>query len=124
MSAPADRRLRHRLIRLVAALGLIALIGGAVPAAASAGSHLSADQRATLLRYATDTWASFLAMTDEESGLPADSLQSDGTRSVQTSTTNIGAYLWSTVVAERLGIIDHAEAVARTTQTITTLESM
>ena len=34
-------------------------------------------------------------------------------RSVQTSTTNIGAYLWSAVAAERLGIIGHAELVAR-----------
>ena len=42
-------------------------------------------------------------MTDEDTGLPADALQADGTRSVQTSTTNIGAYLWSTVVAEALG---------------------
>ena len=42
-------------------------------------------------------------MTDPESGLPADSLKSDGTASVQTSTTNIGAYMWSTVVAEPWG---------------------
>ena len=34
-------------------------------------------------------------------------------RSVQTSTTNIGAYMWSAVAAERLGIIAHAELVAR-----------
>ena len=32
--------------------------------------------------------------------------------------------MWSTVVAERLGIIGHAEAVERLTKTITTLESM
>ena len=60
---------------------------------------------ATLQRYARDTWASFVAMTDEKSGLPADVLEGDGSRSVQTSTTNIGAYLWSAVAAERLGII-------------------
>jgi hypothetical protein len=63
-------------------------------------------------------------MTDEETGLPADALSSDGTRSVQTSTTNIGAYMWSTVVAESLGIIDHDEAVERLQQTLTTLEWM
>jgi hypothetical protein len=121
---PARRA--SRLVRLLALAGLAALAVGVAPAAASAGggSHLSAAQRATLLRYAGDTWASFVAMTDEHSGLPADSLRADGTRSVQTSTTNIGAYLWSTVVAERLGIISHAEAVERATRTITTLESM
>jgi hypothetical protein len=77
-----------------------------------------------LMRYAHDTWASFTAMTDPHTGLPADSLNGDGTTSVQTSTTNIGAYMWSTVVAERLGIVSHREAVARLTQTLGTLEHM
>ncbi|HET7473842.1 MAG TPA: glucoamylase family protein [Candidatus Limnocylindrales bacterium] len=120
---PARRR-ASRLVKVAALVALAALAVSAGPAAVSAGSHLSADQRATLLRYANTTWASFVAMTDEGSGLPADSLRADGTRSVQTSTTNIGAYLWSTVVAERLGIIDHAEAVERADQTISTLETM
>jgi hypothetical protein len=114
-----------RLLRTIALAALLALAAGAAPVAVSAaGGHLTTAQRATLLGYARETWASFVAMTDEDSGLPADSLQSDGTRSVQTSTTNIGAYLWSTVVAERLGIIGHAEAVERTEQTIGTLETM
>jgi hypothetical protein len=63
-------------------------------------------------------------MTDPDSGLPADVLKADGTRSVQTSTTNIGAYMWSAVAAERLGIIGHDEIVARLGRTITTLERM
>jgi hypothetical protein len=97
----------------------------AVPATASAaGGGLSAAQRQTLLGYARDTWASFVAMTDADTGLPADSLKADGTPSVQTSTTNIGAYMWSTVVAERLGIIGHAEAVARLDTTLASLETM
>ena len=50
-------------------------------------------------------------MTDERSGLPADILNADGTTSVQTSTTNIGAYMWSAVAAERLGIIRKKELV-------------
>jgi hypothetical protein len=49
--------------------------------------------RATLERYAEATWASFVAMTDKESGLPTDLLRADGSRAVQTSTTNIGAYM-------------------------------
>ena len=63
-------------------------------------------------------------MTDAESGLPADTLDDDGTRSVQTSTTNIGAYMWSALVAERLGIIGRRELVERLTRTVGTLERM
>src|SRR4051794_10219241 len=77
-----------------------------------------------LARYARDTWASMAAMTDAPSGLPADFLNADGTTSVQTSTTNIGAYMWSAVAAERLGIIKHRELVERLTKTLTTLEHM
>ena len=88
------------------------------------GAQGADDDRATLERYARDTWASFVAMTDPGTGLPADSLRADGERSVETSTTNIGAYMWSTLVAERLGIIGHDEAVARLDKTIGTLEHM
>jgi hypothetical protein len=63
-------------------------------------------------------------MVDNASGLPTDYLHADGSREVQTSTTNIGAYLWSAVGAERLGIISHDELVSRLTTTITTLERM
>jgi hypothetical protein len=63
-------------------------------------------------------------MTDPETGLPADSLRADGERSVQTSTTNIGAYMWSTLVAETLGLVGHDEALARLDKTIGTLERM
>jgi hypothetical protein len=90
----------------------------AVPAA------VAAEPRDTLERYARDTWASFVAMTDEATGLPADRLHLDGTRSVQTSITNIGAYLWSTLVAEALGFVGHDEAVARLDRTLHTLETM
>jgi hypothetical protein len=89
-----------------------------VPAGAAAGTD------GTLERYAEGTWASFVAMTDEETGLPTDQLNADGTRAVQTSTTNIGAYMWSAVAAERLGIIDRHELTRRMEQTLTTLEHM
>jgi hypothetical protein len=79
---------------------------------------------AELPRYAADTWRSFDAMTDERSGLPADSLHADGTRSVQTSTTNIGAYMWSALVARELGIVGPDETVARLSRTVATLERM
>ncbi len=77
-----------------------------------------------LRTYAQGTWASFVAMTDERSGLPADILNADGTTSVQTSTTNIGAYMWSAVAAERLGLIKQRELTARMATTLTTLERM
>ena len=74
-------------------------------------SALTADERATLLRYARDTWRSFerLALP---SGLPADSLSRDGegwsNPLMQTSPTNIAAYLWSILAAERLHLIGAA----------------
>jgi hypothetical protein len=74
--------------------------------------------------YAKRTWASFVAMTDRSSGLPADVLNSDGSKSVQTSTTNIGAYMWSAVAAQRLGFISKRQLVKRLSRTLTTLEHM
>ena len=102
-------------IALAGALLLVA------PAVAAAGGR---DDERALQRYAQGTWQSFVAMTDEASGLPTDLLHSDGTRDVQTSTTNIGAYLWSAVAAERLGLIRRPELVARLDRTLTTLERM
>jgi hypothetical protein len=96
----------------------------AMPLLADARADNSRDARQTLQRYARDTWASFVAMTDPDTGLPADSLAADGERSIQTSTTNIGAYMWSTLVAERLAIIGHDEAVQRLTLTLGSLETM
>jgi Putative glucoamylase/Protein of unknown function (DUF3131)/RTX calcium-binding nonapeptide repeat (4 copies) len=94
---------------------LVALLVVPAPAGASTGE---------LRDYARTTWNAFVAMTDEQSGLPADSLAADGTRSVQTSTTNIGAYMWSALVAERLGFIEHRELVDRLSKTVGTLEQM
>jgi hypothetical protein len=106
-------------MRKVWGAALVVAILALAPAAHAAGG-----ERATLERYARDTWASFVAMTDPDSGLPADSLSADGARSVQTSTTNIGAYMWSTLVARELGIIGRAEALARLEKTVGTLEHM
>src|SRR5688500_1205862 len=100
------RAARHLAALLVVCLALLA------PAAAAR------DGRHALERYAHDTWQSFVAMTDPASGLPADSLSADGTTSVQTSTTNIGAYLWSTLAARRLGFIGRAEMLDRISRTL------
>jgi len=104
-----------------------ALAGGLAilpPAQADPPTPAETPSEGSLSRYAEDTWASFEAMTDEDSGLPTDRLHVDGSRAVQTSTTNIGAYMWSAVVAEQLGIIEHGELVSRLSTTLETLEGM
>src|SRR3954453_11845511 len=78
----------------------------------------------SLTQVAHRTWDSMAAMVDTDSGLPADVLNADGTTSVQTSTTNVGAYLWSAVGAWKLGFISQQQLVARLSRTITTLEHM
>ncbi|TXK20007.1 glucoamylase family protein [Homoserinibacter sp. GY 40078] len=85
------------------------------------------DERRTLLRYASDTWESLTAMTDPDTGLPADNIDGDlahGSASAYTSPTNIGGYLWSTVVARDLGIINRHEARERMTTTLSTLSTL
>ena len=69
----------------------VALVCAAMLLTMTTPSFGAAPGDAELSRYARDTWASFTAMTDDKSGLPADVLNADGSRSVQTSTTNIGA---------------------------------
>ena len=111
---------------LLIAIALLTLVS-VVPAAGAAGTAPGAPASASegvLERYAADTWRSFDAMTDPQSGLPADILAADGTRSVQTSTTNIGAYMWSTLVARELEIVGRRETVERLSRTIASLERM
>jgi hypothetical protein len=110
---------RAAIVCALALVWSIATLAVLVPAAVAPDLR---DTRGTLERYARDTWASFVAMTDEKTGLPADSLHIDGTRSVQTSITNIGAYMWSTLVAEALRFVSHDDAVARLDRTLRTLE--
>ena len=96
-------------------------------ASGPAGEVWSEADRTTLLRYARDTWRSFdeLALP---SGLPADALVRTGSgwsRSLtHTSPTNIGAYLWSVLAAQRLRLIGPAEARARLDLTLTRLAGM
>ena len=83
--------------------------------------------QAALRRYAGDTWRSFVAMTVPRTGLPADNIGGDldrGDRSGYTSPTNIGAGLWSTVVARDTGLIGHREARRRMDRTIRTVAAL
>src|ERR1019366_7340801 len=83
--------------------------------------------RATIDRWARDTWASLVAMVVPATGLPADNISGplgSPQRSGYTSPTNIGGYLWSTVVASELGIIGARECLKRLTQTLTTMSGL
>lgn len=97
----------------------------ATPAGVHSGATgLTAADRSTLLRYAADTWRSMAALVNPATGLPADNMHDDlspASRSRFTSPTNIGGYLWSTVVARDLGIIGRADAHARLARTLTAL---
>jgi putative glucoamylase/uncharacterized protein DUF3131 len=71
-----------------------------------------------------DTWRSFTAMTVPATGLPADNIGGaldPATRARYTSPTNIGAYLWSAVAAEDLGVISRRELVSRVRTTLSSL---
>ena len=86
---------------------------------------LTAADREVLLGYARDTWKSMAAMA-EGVELPADGLRrlpnGRWSESPQTTPTDIGAYLWSTLAAQRLGIITEDEATRRIGRILTVLE--
>ena len=112
----------HRRSLLTAALAT-PLLGAATAQSAQAGGG----SRRVLRRYAAATWRSMAAMADPATGLAADDIADDlspASRGAQTSPTNIGAYLWSTVAARDTGIIDRGEACRRLAQTLDTLRRL
>jgi Putative glucoamylase/Protein of unknown function (DUF3131) len=129
------RRLHPTIVFLVFLLGVALAIptfasasqAASVPGASAAGvaqAPLPGKARKALRDYARTTYASLVAMTSPVTGLPADRMSSAGVQSAETSTTNIGGFMWSTVVAEKLKIISHAEAVQRLDRTLDSLETM
>ena len=77
--------------------------------------------------WARDTWHSLDAMTVKATGLPADNIPESlapEDRSGYTSPTNIGGYMWSTVVARELGFLSRGDATARLIRTLKTLYRM
>jgi hypothetical protein len=83
--------------------------------------------RGRLVGWARDTWHSLVAMTDPGTGLPADNIPASlaaSDRSGYTSPTNIGGYLWSTVVARELGLISSGECVRRCDRTLRTVAKL
>ena len=111
---------------------------GAAPAPTAAGSGAetrtsfaaprSAAERDDLLRrWVADTWRSMAAMVDPATGLPADNVGAGldaASRAAYTSPTNIGSYLWSTVVARDTGLISADEAYQRMRQTVQTVATL
>jgi hypothetical protein len=85
---------------------------------------LDVEDRRALEQYALDTWESFVALTDPDTGLPADNVSAEGVRAGYTSPTNIGLYVWSTLAARDLQIITPAEARLRIGRVLDMLETM
>ena len=102
-------------------LALVMAFAFAVPTAAAT------PERETLRRWAADTWASFVAMTNPETGLPTDNIGGDldqATRAGYTSPTNIGMYIWSTLAARDLQLITPKEARERIAVTLDSVEQL
>jgi hypothetical protein len=100
------------------------VIGLVAPLSVTAAPSYSAAQRATLLGYGRDTWASFVAMTDPGTGLTADNITAEGVRAKYTSPTNIASYIWSALAARDMGIISAADARKRIAQTLATVAKL
>lgn len=128
-----EPRLRLRWLPWLLISGVMLVPGGEFARAAGAGSPgqrgslFSAEERATLMQYARDTWRGFDRLL-LPSSLPADGLRRNGdgwsAPWMQTSPTNIAAYLWSVLAAERLHLISAAEARLRLDRTLLTLARM
>lgn len=118
----------------IAAAVAAAAVALAVPTTppATAGDRTTSEKgggsdRAVLEEYLADSWDSMDAMTDPATGLPADNIGGDldpATRSTYTSPTNIGAYLWSTIVARDTGLISRREAKERARTTLHTVAGL
>src|SRR6478609_3440865 len=122
VSTPVNGSQEGALMRrfLVPLMTLLLVLAAGAPAA------MAAPRGATNLRtYAADTWKSMVAMTNPATGLVADNIHGDlSGPSTYTSPTNIGGYMWSAVVADKLGIISRKEARARVGQTLATLATL
>ncbi|SCK18810.1 glucoamylase family protein [Streptomyces sp. WMMB 322] len=98
-------------------------LGGATATPASARSRTTT---ALLHRWFRDTYASIEAM-HTDFGLAADKIDVSGAepkRSVQTSPTNIGCGLWSTVAAAGLGVISRPTMRKRLAGTVSAVEKL
>jgi len=97
------------------------------------GGELPSDDRTFLERVARDTWTGLDSFRDRENGLPLDSVWlKDGPASPPaasrvgdyTNVTNVGLYLVAIVAARELGLVTPADALARATQILDTLDRL
>lgn len=96
------------------------------PAVTGGGGHPRFSER-TARRWARDTWCSLEAMTDPDTGLPADNIPerlAPQDRSGYTSPTNIGGLMWSAVVARELGVISARDCERLLRRTLGTLRDI
>lgn len=105
-----------------------AAVTGAAPFTATAAPARRTDSERRLLReWFTSTYRSMAAMTTEL-GLAADKIDVSGggtpVPSAQTSPTNIGCGLWSTVAAAGLGVISDATMHRSLTRAVTAVERL
>ncbi len=115
-------RTRRRARLLAPLAGLLAVTLALPPIAGAAPpSKYTVEQRNQLRTWAADTWESFVAMTNEETGLTSDNLDEVNGLAEYTSPTNIGMYMWAILAARDLQIITPREAVQRLEQTLDTL---
>ncbi|MGP5290104.1 glucoamylase family protein [Brachybacterium tyrofermentans] len=139
-SIPRRTLLTVPLLGAGAALGAVGAASPALaaPAPTPSGAGLSTaglpalvgtagggrDER-LLRRWAKDTWRSLDAMTVRSTGLVSDTIEADLTgHSRHTSPTNIGGYLWSTLLARELRLITPGGARNRISRTLDSLETM
>lgn len=120
---------RRGLLLGTASLAAAGALGSATPLSTAHASPSTKGRGAyrRIRRWACDTWACLVAMTDEKTGLTADNLDgpiAQRNRSGYTSPTNIGGYLWSTIVARDLGFISGHQASRRIAQTLHTLGTL
>ena len=116
----------NRTLRLaVSAVAAGALVS---PLMLPSGTAVAKKKDGILHEYTADTWRSMAAMADPGTGLVSDNIGADlspASRAEYTSPTNIGAYLWSAVVARETKLITSAETrkrIALTLKTLPTLE--
>lgn len=123
----------RRTLLTVPLLGAGALAGssalaGQAPARAAGAPPAKgggSGEDALLRRWAADTWRSLDAMTVRSTGLISDNISAELTgHSRHTSPTNIGGYLWSTLIARELGLLTPGHARNRIAATLTSLERM
>ena len=92
-------------MRRLVILATIATMGLSLPGASAVAAEGRPGADATLRQYASATWASFGAMTDSRSGLPAESSAFVGAQLVRTAPPNTRAYSRSASLPAHLEII-------------------